>query len=1449
MHPANPPTAPSGIDLATLFDAVADSVYLIDPLTSGIVWCNRAGYESLGYQADEILGHSVLSLQKDVTGLPAWQDIASEIRKTNPYVFVGRHRHRLGHEISVEVLTRTFDAGGAQWFLSVARDVTQRMALEADQHSRDEHVRFALNEASDGIWDWHLPSGEVSFSPQLKRMLGYGPHEMAPTVETWTTAVHPDDAASVFQAINQHIQGLRERYEAEYRLRNRNGHFIWVHDRGRMCQRDADGNPVRMVGMVQNITDRKTLELQLQRHASHDALTGLRNRRESEHTLENLVQTCLRLGIPLGVCLFDLDHFKHINDQLGHLAGDRVLSKVSAKVSDCIRSSDSVFRWGGEEFLLLCPGSDQQQMAQFADKLRTEIQTLPWPDVPGLEAVTASFGLASLPTDGVTPRELVLAADAALYRAKGSGRNRVTAHTDSPDSAGTQAPRPVTLATASPALDTRALLAELQRLSQREQHLEQLLNSAPDAVLVMDTNGHITEWNKGAERLLGWKQHEVLGKQVADVLVPPEHRERHRAGLQRFLRERTSTMLTRPVQVESLRKDGSRLPADMSIWPIHQGELVSFGAFMRDNTERKLTQQALELNAERYRQVVENLGEGMGVIQDGVTVYVNPRAAELLERPASAMVGQAFLAWVHPDDHALVADRQRRRQLGEAVPDRYELRCVTGTGQVRWMSTRASALTWEGRPATMTFFTDVTDQRSTLMALQASEKRYRTVVQQLGEGMMVIQKGHVIFANPQAAALLGRTPEELENMHALAVIHPEDRAMVAERLQARDGGNQIDVQTEFRIVWPDGSEHWLNTHSSMAEWEGQPATLTFFADHTQQRHMIEALHRSEERYRLVIEHVGQGMVVVKNDQFVFANARACEVMEMPLQDMLARGYLERIHPEDLGMVQERRRKRLAGEAVPKQYDIRLLMPDGRIKWIDIGVTLVPWDGGVSTLTFFSDITDQRRTTEALHRSEERYRQVIEHVGEGMVVVQGERFAFINTRASEIVEMPIDDMMARGYLERIHPDDHGLVQQRRLKRLAGEPVPNRYEIRLLMPDGRVKWIDIGVTLVPWEGGTATLTFFSDVSERKQLEDRLTSTLAEREIVLNTSVVGIAFLTPDGRFRWANPAMLHLFGGLGRNDFYSMEQVYLNREQYLQVGGEVAQAIRKGQRFQRELQMRKLTGEVFWVTLSGQAVNHQNLLDGTVWTALDITERKQAEEDIRTALAQQRELNDLRTRFVSMTSHEFRTPLATILSSAELLKFYGERMAADERQEVLQSIESGVKRMATMLDSVLMLGRAEAQMMTFDPVEAELGDICQAILDETLQAVSSSACDVSLVLSPGLRPGYLDTTLLRHVFGNLLSNAIKYSPAGGRVVFEVRQDNGHHVLSVSDQGIGIPKDELPHLFSSFHRASNVGDIKGTGLGLAIVKQAVDLHGGHIEVTSDIGKGTCFTVRLPL
>ena len=249
----------------TLFEHLADAVYLLDPETSRIVWGNRASWESLGLAAHEVLDHSVLSLQMDVTGAPQWSEIAAVIRSVPCFTFVGRHRHAAGHEVAVEVNTTRFVDQGREYFLSVARDVSRRVALEAELKTREGQLWFALNEAMDGLWDWDIPSSHVFFSPQLKRMLGYGPDEMAPDLTTWAHNIHPDDASRVQHLLDQHLQGRRARYEAEYRLRNRNGQYLWVIDRGRVCERDAQGVPTRAVGMVQNVTQEREARAALQR--------------------------------------------------------------------------------------------------------------------------------------------------------------------------------------------------------------------------------------------------------------------------------------------------------------------------------------------------------------------------------------------------------------------------------------------------------------------------------------------------------------------------------------------------------------------------------------------------------------------------------------------------------------------------------------------------------------------------------------------------------------------------------------------------------------------------------------------------------------------------------------------------------------------------------------------------------------------------------------------------------------------------------------------------------------------------------------------------------------------------------------------------------------------------------------------------------------------------------
>ena len=414
-----------GLMCATLFKHLPDGVFLIDPETSCVLDCNDAALKHVGMERSEMLNQSVLKLHAEVMGFDQWASLAQAVRAVDHHVFVVHHRHKSGEEVPVEVKTSHFWQDGREYFLSIARDISQRLALERDLHRRDAQLRYALTEALDGLWDWNLQTDEVFFSPQLARMLGYGPNEMKPLRDTWSANLHPEDALWVSKVLQEHVNGQRSRYNAEYRLRNRNGHYLWVHDRGRVCEHDEAGKPLRMVGMVRNVTDQKTMELTLQAMASHDPLTGLLNRRECDQVLGRQLELCRRLDVPMGMCFFDLDHFKRVNDEHGHAVGDKVLQRIAQTVAHDIRSTDDLFRWDGEEFLLLCMDTSEKDLLVLAEKLRARIASIDWQDLGPLAAITCSFGVAVFPDHADNTENLFIAADSALYRAKAQGGNRV----------------------------------------------------------------------------------------------------------------------------------------------------------------------------------------------------------------------------------------------------------------------------------------------------------------------------------------------------------------------------------------------------------------------------------------------------------------------------------------------------------------------------------------------------------------------------------------------------------------------------------------------------------------------------------------------------------------------------------------------------------------------------------------------------------------------------------------------------------------------------------------------------------------------------------------------------------------------------------------------------------------------------------------------------------------
>lgn len=249
---------------------------------------------------------------------------------------------------------------------------------------------------------------------------------------------------------------------------------------------------------------------------------------------------------------------------------------------------------------------------------------------------------------------------------------------------------------------------------------------------------------------------------------------------------------------------------------------------------------------------------------------------------------------------------------------------------------------------------------------------------------------------------------------------------------------------------------------------------------------------------------------------------------------------------------------------------------------------------------------------------------------------------------------------------------------------------------------------------------------------------------------------------------------------------------------------------------------------------------------------LLQERQAEAEILKALQREKELSDLKSRIVSMVSHEYRNPLTAILSSAELLEYYGNQWSEEKKLEHLHRIQAAAQHLNDLVGDMLCISQAEAGKLTFKPAPLDLEAFCRHLVAEA-QLTASPQHQIIFVChhSPELTLPHaaLDEKLLRQILTNLLSNAIKYSPNGGGVRLEVTWENDAAIFRISDCGIGIPPADLGKLFNAFSRGSNVGTLPGTGLGLAIVKRCVDLHGGKIALDSEVGAGTAVTVTLPL
>ena len=320
-------------------------------------------------------------------------------------------------------------AGGALALAQRRRRVLERAerACVDEQAAAAERMELALNGANMGLWEWHIASDRRTVDGRAAALLGYTREEQNAEADAWRQRLHPDDRMGLEAALSAHLQDSSSAFEAEYRMRHRNGHWVWLQSRGKVVERGPGGAPLRMVGTRMDISARKLAEAEIAHLAFYDGLTNLPNRRLLLDRLQQAVVKSARCGSMGAVLFVDLDNFKSLNDTMGHDAGDRLLEMVAFRLQEVTRETDTVARLGGDEFVLLLedlgaePGQAMDNAAAVASKV---LEALSGAYLLGGRALrsTPSIGVVLFGAEPRTINDLLRQADMAMYEAKAAGR-------------------------------------------------------------------------------------------------------------------------------------------------------------------------------------------------------------------------------------------------------------------------------------------------------------------------------------------------------------------------------------------------------------------------------------------------------------------------------------------------------------------------------------------------------------------------------------------------------------------------------------------------------------------------------------------------------------------------------------------------------------------------------------------------------------------------------------------------------------------------------------------------------------------------------------------------------------------------------------------------------------------------------------------------------------------
>ena len=680
----------------------------------------------------------------------------------------------------------------------------------------------------------------------------------------------------------------------------------------------------------------------------------------------------------------------------------------------------------------------------------------------------------------------------------------------------------------------------------------------------------------------------------------------------------------------------------------------------------------------------------------------------------------------------------------------------------------------------------------------------------------------------------------------------------------RNGSSGIP-QGELELVTASGETRRVNVALRATEHNGEAFTVATVSPLPAcQTDTAAVLPEGESRYRALFDQAHAFVTLVDLEgHYLLVNQKFTEAMGYSADEMIGQHITKFIPEQEVSGSLNALEAIYAGKDIPL-YQRLFRRRDGTVFPGELDVTLVRDANGAPLYiqSIIRDVTSRVETENALRESEERYRIISE-------LISDYAYAFRVEPNGEIVHEWITDSFKRmtGYLPDeidaqgkyalYHPDDEARAQAALEIVLKGSPVTDEY--RIITKSGELRWVRIFRQPVWDEAQGRVVRMYGvaqDITEQKQSEAELRQSEENYRMIAENVTDMITRTTVDGLRTYVSSVCRTLLGYepeelLGQ---HSADIVHPDDMGTIQRAWNAM--IKSNDSVTFVCRMRHKNGEYIWFEAVTKPISDPATGEIQEYVAVsrDISTRQQMEtmtgeqERLRFELQKEQELNEVKSSLMRTISHEFRTPLALIVTSTDFLDAYLDRLDEERRKERLQAIRVQVKRLSDMLSDISFVVQGTLHHVAARKAMIALKDYCQSILDE-IQTTIGKNHQFAYEADDQLAHGIADKALVVRMLTNLLSNAVKYSPENSLITLRLKLDDGDAVLQVVDQGVGIAPDEQKYIFDPFYRSRSVIDqVGGTGLGLSIVKDCVDLHGGTISVESTPGNGTTFTIRLP-